>query len=58
MTRDDAPVARRIATPDAGPTTLATISSAPVLRPAVSPPPPPLQRAVRSFSRRSVVLRI
>lgn len=58
MTRDDAPVARRIATHDDGPATAATIPALPVLRLAASPPTPPLQRAVDSFSRRSVVLRI
>ncbi len=57
MTRDDAPVTRRVETPDAT-ATLATIPSVPVRRVAASPPPPPFQRAIDSFSRRSVVLRI
>ncbi len=57
ITRDDAPVTRRVETPDAT-ATLATIPSVPVLRLAASPPPHPFQRAVHSFSRRSVVLRI
>ena len=55
-TRDDAPVTRRIEMPDASAVTLAVLSPVPVLRPVASPPP--LQRAVHAFSRRSVVLRI
>ena len=57
MASDDGSVARRIAAPDVAPT-FATISCVPMLRPTASAPSPAPLRAVPSFSRRSVVLRI
>ena len=57
MTSDDARVAQRIPLPDVAPT-FATISFVSMLRPTASAPSPASLRAVSSFARRSVVLRI